>query len=55
MARIVGEAMAYCDEPYMQVGDMMLRTRVVALVTEGKLLADGDPRGMRSCRVRLPA
>jgi hypothetical protein len=39
---------------YMQVGDMMLLARVVALVGEGKLLADGDPWDMRSCRVRLP-
>lgn len=54
VARIVGETMAYCDEPYMQVGDMMLRSRVAALVTDGKLLADGDPWDMRSCRVRLP-
>jgi hypothetical protein len=55
IARIIGETMAYCDEPYMQVGDMMLRSRIVALVTDGKLLADGDPWEMRSCRVRLPA
>jgi hypothetical protein len=53
-ARIVGETMAYCDEPYMQVGDIMLRVRVVALVSAGKLIADGDPWDMRSCQVRLP-
>jgi hypothetical protein len=46
--------MGYNSEPYMQVGDMMLLVRVVALVSEGKLLADGDPWDMRSCRVRLP-
>jgi hypothetical protein len=46
--------MAYCDEPYMQVGDVMLRMRIVAMVDEGKLLADGDPWEMQSCRVRLP-
>jgi hypothetical protein len=28
--------------------------RLVALVEEGKLLADGDPWDMRACRVRLP-
>ena len=55
VARIVGETMAYCDEPYMQVGDVMLRSRVVALVDEGKLLAEGDPWNMRFCRVRLPS
>jgi hypothetical protein len=54
VARIVGETMGYNCEPYMQVGDVMLRMRLVALVEEGKLLADGDPREMRSCRVRLP-
>jgi Protein of unknown function/Domain of unknown function (DUF1835) len=53
-ARIIGETMAYCDEPYMQVGDAMLRMRVVALVKEGKLLASGDPWDMHSCRVRVP-
>ena len=52
--RVVGEVMAFCGEPYLQVGDTMLLARVVALVGEGKLLADGDPRDMRSCRVRLP-
>lgn len=54
VARIVGEAMGYNFEPFIQVGDIMLLTRVVALVGEGKLLADGDPWDMRSCRVRLP-
>jgi hypothetical protein len=54
VARIIGETMGYNYEPYMQVGDLMLLTRVVALVSEGKLFADGDPRDMRSCRVRLP-
>ena len=38
----------------MQVGPTMLLTRVVALVDEGKLLAEGDPWDMRSCNVRLP-
>ena len=54
IARIVGEAMGYNSEPYMQVGDVMLLARVVALVSDGKLLADGDPWDMRSCQVRLP-
>lgn len=54
VARVVGEAMAFCGEPYFQVGDTMLLARVVALVGEGKLLADGDLRDMRSSRVRLP-
>ena len=54
IARVVGATMAYSSEPYYQVGDLMLLTRVVALVEEGKLLADGDPWNMRTCRVRLP-
>jgi hypothetical protein len=32
----------------------MLLARVVALIGEGKLLADGDPWDIFSCRVRLP-
>ncbi|MDP1752011.1 MAG: DUF3658 domain-containing protein, partial [Reyranella sp.] len=55
IARVVGAAMAYSSEPYYQVGDLMLLTRVVALVEEGKLLADGDPWDMRACKVRLPS
>lgn len=54
MARVVSAAMAYSSEPYSQVGDLMLLTRVVALVEAGKLLADGDPWDMRACKVRLP-
>ena len=52
-ADVIGSTMAHC-EPYMQVGDIMLLARLVALVEEGKLLADGDPWDMRACRVRLP-
>jgi hypothetical protein len=47
--------MGYNGEPYMQVGPVMLLTRLVALVDDGKLLADSGPWDMRSCRVRLPA
>jgi hypothetical protein len=54
VARVIGETMGYNCEPYIQVGDMMLLARVVGLVGDGKLLADGDPWDMRSCRVRLP-
>ena len=52
VARIVGNTMGYNSDPYFQVGDLMLRSRVVALVDEGRLLADGDPWSM-SCRIRL--
>jgi hypothetical protein len=53
-AYVIGSAMAHNCDPYMQVGDVMLLARLVALVEEGKLLADGDPWDMRACRVRLP-
>jgi hypothetical protein len=52
--RIVGEAMGHNSDSYYQVGDLMLLTRIVALVEQGKLLADGDPWDMRNCRLRLP-
>jgi hypothetical protein len=55
VARVIGETLALTDEPYFQVGDVMLLARVVALVSDNKLLADGDPWDMRSCRVRLPS
>ncbi|MEI7872744.1 MAG: DUF3658 domain-containing protein [Alphaproteobacteria bacterium] len=55
IARVVSDAMAYTSEPYYQVGDLMLLTRVVALVDAGKLLADGDPWDMHACKVRLPS
>jgi Protein of unknown function/Domain of unknown function (DUF1835) len=51
---VIGSTMAHNCEPYIQVGDIMLLERLVALVEEGKLLADGDPWDMRACRVRLP-
>jgi len=46
--------MAHNCEPCIQVSDAILLARLVALVEEGKLLADGDPWAMWSCRVRLP-
>jgi hypothetical protein len=53
VAYVVGAAMGFNSEPYYQVGDLMLLTRVVALIDEGKLLADGNPWDMQSCNVRL--
>lgn len=50
--RVVGNAMVLSSEPYFQVGDLMLLTRVVALVESGKLVADDDPWDM-SNRTRL--
>jgi hypothetical protein len=53
-ARIVGDAMGYNMEPYIQVGDLMLLTRIVALVEQGRLEAEGDPWDLQTCRLRLP-
>lgn len=53
-AYVIGSALAHNNEPYMQVGDIMLLMRLAALVDDGKVLADGDPWDMRACRVRLP-
>jgi hypothetical protein len=55
LARVIGDVIGYNSEPYIQVGEIMLRARIVALVEDGKLLADGDPWEMRSCRVRSPS
>lgn len=49
---VVATTMGLNSQPYMQVYDLMLLTRVVALVESGKLVADGDPRDMTS-KVRL--
>lgn len=54
IVRVIADTMGYNSEPYHQVGNVMLLARVVALIGEGKLLADGDPWDMFSCRVRLP-
>ena len=51
VARVVGDTIGYNSDPYVQVGDLMLQTRVIALIEEGRLLADGDP-WERSWRVR---
>ena len=54
VARVVGDTMGLDSEPYLQVGDIVLLRRVMALIDEGKLLAEGDPWDMHACRVRLP-
>lgn len=51
---IIGNALGLSSEPYFQVGDMMLQARLVALIDQGSLIAEGDPWDMRACRVRLP-
>jgi hypothetical protein len=55
VARIIGDTMGHNCEPYFQVGDLMLRARIVALIEAGELVADGNPWDVQSCRVRLPA
>lgn len=52
-ARVIGGAMVR-ERALMQVGDLMLQARLVALVEAGKLVADGDPWDTRACLVRLP-
>jgi hypothetical protein len=54
VSRVIGETLGYNMEPFIQTGDVMLQARVVALVGEGKLIADGDPWERRKCHVRLP-
>jgi hypothetical protein len=53
-AYVIGDTMGHNSEPYVQMDDRMLLARIVALIGEGKLLAEGDPWDMRTCRVRLP-
>ena len=43
VARIIGDALGANSSTYYQVGDIMLFARVVALIDQGKVLADGDP------------
>lgn len=52
-AWIVGNALCH-QRANMQVGDLMLLARLVALVKAGRLIADGDPWNMQACLVRLP-
>jgi hypothetical protein len=52
--RLIGTALAYGSEPYIQTGDVMLHRRIVALVEQGRLLADRDPRQRLGCSVRRP-
>jgi len=54
MARVIGDTMSLYVDPYYQVGDVMLHARLIALVNEGKLVAEGDPWNMQTCRIQLP-
>jgi hypothetical protein len=51
--QIVSEAMICNSERYEQVGEVMLWARLAALVGEGRLVANGDPRDSAT-RIRLP-
>lgn len=51
--QVIGNAMAAIPEPYLQIDSTMLHRRLVALVEDGKLVADGDPSEMQECRVQL--
>ncbi|MBR0663593.1 DUF1835 domain-containing protein [Roseomonas hellenica] len=52
-ALVVSDTMSHDAEPYIQAGDVMLRSRIAALCEQGRLLAHGDPRRW-NCDVRLP-
>lgn len=41
------------SQPFFQVGDVMQHTRVVALIDEGRLLADRDPWDMSDVALEL--
>jgi hypothetical protein len=53
-ARVIGDTMGHNNDSYIQVGDVMLQSRIAALAEQGRLLLHGDPRIMRKCEVRLP-
>lgn len=48
--RLVGDVMGNDDDAI----DMPLRWRIAALVDSGKLILEGDPRSLRTAKIRLP-
>ena len=52
--RVIGDTMGLRFEPYWQVGDLMLKARLVALAESGKVELSGDPLE-RGTKVRLVA
>jgi hypothetical protein len=52
-ARLIGNTMGHNMEPYIHTGDLMLKTRVVALVDAGK--AAGRWRSLGHARLPRPA
>ena len=54
IARVVGGVLGLgWPESYLHVSDTMLLARVMALIDEAKLVAEGIPWDMHACRVRL--
>lgn len=53
MAFVVASAFGVSLEPYLQVSDLTLQKRMVALIDAGTLVADGDPWDMQNCRIKL--
>lgn len=52
VAYVVGMTLGQSSDPYYQVGDLTLCSRLTALVEAGQLEADGNPWEMQMCRVR---
>jgi hypothetical protein len=52
-ALVIGRALGAGEDPYYQVGDLSLHQRLIALVDKGTLEAEGDPREIRACKVRI--
>lgn len=49
---VIGKTLWRMTEPYFQVSDGTLLNRAIALVNCGKLIANGNPRDMKTCQIR---
>lgn len=54
VAYVVGHVLGATYPPYIQTGDGALINRIRVLVDRGNLVADGNPKGVQTCRIRLP-
>lgn len=54
VARVVGDVLGSTCKPYLQISDGTVIDRVARLVDQAKLVADGDPRELHRCGIRLP-
>jgi hypothetical protein len=52
--RVLWNSSRLDERQHIQLSDYMAHKRLVFLVENGRVLADGDPRNTRTCRVRLP-